>query len=126
MNEFSAVIGLSQLKKLHRFNNIKKNIAKIYDKQLDAEYKTRFSENCSYHLYWILVKNRKKFQEKMLQADIETGTHYKPIHTMKMYQTNSILPNTERVGKEIVTIPIHSNLKTFEIDKIVSSINKFI
>ena len=126
MNEFSAVIGLSQLKKLHRFNNIKKNIAKIYDKQLDAEYKTRFSENCSYHLYWILVKNRKKFQEKMLQAGIETGTHYKPIHTMKMYQTNSILPNTERVGKEIVTIPIHSNLKIFEIDKIVSSINKFI
>ncbi len=62
----------------------------------------------------------------MLQAGIETGTHYKPIHTMKMYQTNSILPNTERVGKEIVTIPIHSNLKTFEIDKIVSSINKFI
>ena len=126
MNEFSAVIGLSQLKKLHRFNNIKKNIAKIYDKQLDAEYKTRFSKNCSYHLYWILVKNRKKFQEKMLQAGIETGTHYKPIHTMKMYQTNSILPNTERVGKEIVTIPIHSNLKIFEIDKIVSSINKFI
>ena len=126
MNEFSAVIGLAQLKKLDRLNNVRKNIAKFYDKQIDVEHKTAFSKDCSYHLYWILVKNRKKFRERMEQVGIETGTHYKPIHTMKMYQNHSILPNTENIGKQIVTIPIHPNLKTFEIDKIVNSINKFI
>ena len=125
MNEFSAVIGLAQLKKLDRLNNIRKNIAKFYDKQIDVEHKTAFNKDCSYHLYWILVKNRKKFREKMWKAGIETGTHYKPIHTMKMYQSNTVLPNTEKIGKQIVTIPIHPNLKTFEMDKIVSSINKF-
>ena len=125
MNEFSAVIGLAQLKKLDRLNNIRKNIAKFYDNQIDVEHKTVFNKDCSYHLYWILVKNRKKFREKMWQAGIETGTHYKPIHTMKMYQSNTVLPNTEKIGKQIVTIPIHPNLKTFEMDKIVSSINKF-
>ena len=126
MNEFSAVIGLAQLKKLDRLNNIRKNIAKFYDKQIDVEHKTAFNKDCSYHLYWILAKNRKKFREKMCQAGIETGTHYKPIHTMKMYQNRTILPNTEKIGKQIVTIPIHPNLKTFELDKIVNSINKFI
>jgi len=126
MNEFSAAIGLVQLKKLDRLNNIRKNIAKFYDKQIDVEHKMAFNKDCSYHLYWILVKNRKKFREKMWQAGIETGTHYKPIHTMKMYQNYRILPNTERIGKQIVTIPIHPNLKTFELDKIVNSINKFI
>jgi len=125
MNEFSAVIGLAQLKKLNRLNNIRKNIAKFYDNQIDVEHKTVFNKDCSYHLYWILVKNRKKFREKMWKAGIETGTHYKPIHTMKMYQNHTVLLNTERVGKQIVTIPIHPNLKTFEMDKIVSSINKF-
>ena len=125
MNEFSAVIGLAQLKKLDRLNNIRKNIAKFYDNQIDVEHKTVFNKDCSYHLYWILVKNRKKFREKMWKAGIETGTHYKPIHTMKMYQNHTVLLNTERVGKQIVTIPIHPNLKTFEMDKIVSSINKF-
>ena len=123
--EFSAVIGLAQLKKLDRLNNIRKNIAKFYDNQIDVEHKTVFNKDCSYHLYWILVKNRKKFREKMWKAGIETGTHYKPIHTMKMYQNHTVLLNTERVGKQIVTIPIHPNLKTFEMDKIVSSINKF-
>ena len=125
MNEFSAVIGLAQLKKLNRLNNIRKNIAKFYDNQIDVEHKTVFNKDCSYHLYWILVKNRKKFREKMWKAGIETGTHYKPIHTMKMYQNHTVLLNTERVGKQIVTIPIHPNLKTIEMDKIVSSINKF-
>ena len=61
----------------------------------------------------------------MWQAGIETGTHYKPIHTMKMYQNHTVLPNTEKIGKQIVTIPIHPNLKNFEMDKIASSINKF-
>ena len=126
MNEFSAVIGLTQLKKLDRLNNIRKNIAKFYDKQIDVEHKTLFNKDCSYHLYWILVKNRKKFRERMERIGIETGTHYKPIHTMKMYQNHRILPNTENIGKQIVTIPIHPNLKTFELDKIVNSINKFI
>ena len=126
MNEFSAAIGLVQLKKLDRLNRVRKNIAKFYDKQIDVEHKTAFNKDCSYHLYWILVKNRKKFREKMCQVGIETGTHYKPIHTMKMYQNRTILPNTEKIGKQIVTIPIHPNLKTFELDKIVNSINKFI
>ncbi len=125
MNEFSAAIGLAQLKKLDRLNNIRKKIAKSYDKQIDVEHKTVFNKDCSYHLYWVLVKNRKKFRENMRQSGIETGTHYKPIHTMKMYQNNRVLPNTEKVGKQIVTIPIHPNLKKFEIDKIVNSVNKF-
>ena len=126
MNEFSASIGLVQLKKLDRLNNIRKKIAKFYDKQIDVEHKTVFNKDCSYHLYWILVKNRKKFRERMWEAGIETGTHYKPIHTMKMYQNNTILSTTEKIGKQIVTIPIYPNLKKFEIDKIVNSINKFI
>ena len=62
----------------------------------------------------------------MLQAGIETGTHYKPIHTMKMYQTNSILPNTEKVGKEIVTIPMHPNLTEEEVVKIIQFTTKFV
>ncbi len=126
MNEFSAVIGLAQLKKVDKLNRIRKKIAKFYDKQISVEQKTAFNDQCSYHLYWILVKNRKKFRVKMWEAGIETGTHYKPIHTMKMYQKNIILPNTENIGKQIVTIPIHPNLKTSDIDKIVNSINKFI
>ena len=84
-----------------------------------------FDENCSYHLYWILVKNRENFRQKLANKGIETGTHYKPIHKMKMYKTSKKLPITEKIGKEIVTIPIHPNLNDFEINKIIKYVNEF-
>jgi len=125
MNEFSAVIGLTQLKKLEKLKKIRKSIAKKYQHKIKLENKMPFDHNCSYHLYWILVNNRKKFREKLSEIGIETGTHYKPIHLMQMYKKSISLPITERIGKQIVTIPIHPNLKNSEIDKIINSVNKF-
>ena len=125
MNEFSAAIGLEQLKKLETLNRIRKKIAKKYVSEINIEQKMKFNQNCSYHLYWILVKNRKKFREKLFENGIETGTHYKPIHLMGMYKQNIKLPITESVGKEIVTIPIHPNLKEYEIKRIIKIVNEF-
>jgi len=125
MNEFSAVIGLIQLKKLGKLNKIRRSIAKKYHSKIHLKNKMPYDNSCSYHLYWILVNNRKKFREKLSEMGIETGTHYKPIHLMKMYKKSISLPITERVGKQIVTIPIHPNLKNSEIEKIINSVNKF-
>ena len=126
MNEFSAVIGLAQLKKLDKLNNIRKNIAKFYDKQINVEHKIPFDKRCSYHLYWICVKNRNKFRKDLNNLGIETGTHYKPIHKMSFYKNSNKILNTEKAGKEIVTIPMHPNLTQSQLDYITESINKFV
>ena len=125
MNEFSAAVGLEQLKKIDKLNGIRRKIAKIYNKEIDIETKIPLDENCSYHLYWILVKNRQKFRDRLQEKGIETGTHYKPIHLMSMYKKNNSLPITEKVGKQIVTIPIHPNLKENEIKKVIKCVNDF-
>jgi len=126
MNEFSAVIGLKQLEKLDSMNKKRKRIAKIYDKGINLQTKIPFDNDCSYHLYWILVKNRKKFIKKMIEAKIEVGVHYKPVHQMSLYKNNKIkLPVTERIGERIVSIPIHPNLTNTHIEKIIKSVNKF-
>ena len=82
-----------------------------------------FDKNCSYHLYWILVNNREKFRKKLYKKGIETGIHYLPIHKMTMYNSGIKLPITENVGKKIVTIPMHANLKQNQIEKIIREIN---
>jgi len=123
MNEFSAAIGLIQLKKLDRMNKQRREIAKIYCKEIDLENKMQFDQNCSYHLFWIRVKNRNKFRKILDKKKIETGTHYKAIHTFDFYQKFNKAPMTKKISEEIVTIPIHPNLKSHEIDKIVSVIN---
>lgn len=124
MNEISAAIGLVQLKKLDSMNRIRRQIAKRYSKEINLERKMPFDENCSYHLYWIMVKNRKRFMEKMFNAGIETGIHYRPVHTMSLYKKNISLPITEAAGKEIVSIPIHQNLSDVEVNRIIRTVNQ--
>ena len=85
----------------------------------------QFDKHCSYHLYWILVKNRNEFQKRMSEHGIETGTHYKPIHTFSYYRSKNKLKITEDVGKRIIILPCHPNLKKQDVDKIIKLINKF-
>lgn len=125
MNEFSAAIGLVQLFILDKLNKKRLNAAKRFHKELDVENKMPLNTECVYHFYWILVKNRKQFRKKMTEIGIETGIHYKPVHKMTMYKTNAKLPTTEKIGKQIVTLPTHPNLTEENLTKIIKAVNKF-
>ena len=125
MNEFSAAIGLIQLKKLDKHNLSRRKIATSYSKEINLERKMPYNENCSYHLFWIQVKDRKKFMKKMSENKIETGIHYMPIHKMTLYKNKSKLPKTDEISKHIVSLPIHPNLKEDDIEKIIKLTNKF-
>jgi len=126
MNEISASIGLVQLKKLDRLNNKRKSVAKRYSSELNISLKMPYSEECSYHFYWICVKNRSQFIKKMKQLGIETGIHYKPAHQMSFSKSKTKLPITEKAGNEIVSLPTHPNLTEKHVDKIISCINNHV
>ena len=123
MDEISAAIGIEQLKKVDKLNDYRFKIARRYDAELNVNEKIPLNRECSYHLYWILVKNRKKFIQHMKANGIETGTHYSPVHKMSLYKSKIILPNTEKISKEIVTLPIHPNLSKKDIDFIIKNVN---
>jgi perosamine synthetase len=125
MNEFSAAIGRIQLKKLNSMNEKRRQIAKRYSNEMKLENKMKFISNCSYHLYWIQVKNRKQFMESMKNNGIETGIHYAPIHKMTFYRNSLKLPITEKVSKNIVSIPIYPNLNESDVTRIIKYVNKF-
>jgi perosamine synthetase len=126
MDEISSAIGIEQLKKLNKFNSRKYEIAKKYHKEIECLEKMPISKDCSYHLYWILVKNRNSFLKNMKKKGIETGIHYLPVHKMNLYKSNIKLKVTEKVTKEIVTIPIHPSLKDSEINYIIKTVNQLI
>ena len=68
MNEFSACIGLVQLKKLDRLNQIRRKIAKRYYDEIRLEQKKPLVKDCSYHFYWIMTKNRETLTlDKMVE-----------------------------------------------------------
>lgn len=123
MNEISAAIGLIQLKKLDVANKIRKSISKRYFTELNVKNKMPYSVNCSYHFYWIRVRNRTKFMKKMSENGIQTGIHYNPVHQMSYYKNKTRLPVTETICKEIVSIPTHPNLTNSDVNKIIHTIN---
>jgi dTDP-4-amino-4,6-dideoxygalactose transaminase len=125
LNEFSAAIGLIQLEKLDKLNNIRKKTANRYSKEIKIEHKMPFNKECSYHFYWVIVKKRKNFMKKMSENGIETGIHYKPIHQMSFYNKTSSLPVTDDISNKITSIPIHPNLSESDISKIIKCINKY-
>ncbi len=125
MNEFSAAIGLCQLKKLDNLNEKRKKIAHRYHDEITLENKMPFSEDCGYHLYWIRVKTRTEFIKKMNKVGIEVGVHYLPVHKMTLFKSSLELPVTELVGSEIVSLPIHPNLKESDVNKIIKYTNEF-
>jgi len=125
MNEFSAAIGLIQLEKLDKANNKRKKIAKRYSNEILLENKMPFEKGCSYHFYWIRVKNRTRFRKKLSKKGIETGIHYKPIHTFSFYKSKIKLPVTEKVAKEIISLPTHPNLTEDNLEKIIKAVNEF-
>ena len=126
MDEISSAIGIEQLKKMNKFNTRRYEIAKKYHKEIKCLEKMPINKECSYHLYWILVKNRNVFLKNMKKKGIETGIHYLPVHKMKLYKSKTKLKVTEKVTKEIVTIPIHVKLKNSEINYIIKTVNQLI
>jgi dTDP-4-amino-4,6-dideoxygalactose transaminase len=126
LDEISAAIGIEQLKKLDKSNITRLRIAKRYNSELSVSEKMPFSKDCSYHLYWLRVKNRNKFMKQMNSKRIETGAHYNPVHLMSYYNSKSHLLITEHVGNDIVTLPIHANLTDDDVDRIIRAVNSFI
>lgn len=124
MNEFSAAIGLSQLKKLDNTNKLRKRVARRYYREISLEHKMPYDDDCSYHFYWVRVKNRSEFRKKLAEKRIETGIHYKPIHSFSLYKSKISLPVTERVGKEIVSLPTHPNLSEQDIERVIKTVNR--
>ncbi len=125
MNEFSAALGLVQLKKLEMMNKHRRKIAKLYDSKIEIPNKTLYNEDCCYHLYWIRTKNRDEFIKTMGKNKIEIGLHYKPVHLMSFYKSDTKLPITEKVWPELVTLPMHTNLKEKDVRYIIDKVNEY-
>ena len=125
MNEFSAAIGLEQLKKLEKMNERRKDIAKMYYHGIEIDGKMPISDDSSYHLYWIRTKKRSGFINFMNKCNIEVGVHYRPVHLMSGYRSAISLPVTESIWPEIVSIPMHVNLSNSQVNYIIEKINEF-
>ncbi len=81
-----------------------------------------------WHLFVTRTQNREKFQEFLKQEGVQTLIHYPiPPHKQEAYSKWNDLsfPITEKVHKEVLSLPISGVLSNTEMQAIVEACNKY-
>ena len=134
LDEVQAAILNYQLSKL-KSNIIKRRqIAEIYSQNIKNKDLILPTENeDNYHSYYVYVvrhPQRKKMMEYLKKNNIYCNISYPfPIHLMKAYKhfnkKNTNLKITEKLSKEIFSLPMYPELSMEKIKKVINTINKF-
>lgn len=135
LDELQAAILKTKLKFLYKWNERRRQIAKIYDvflKGLNDVTHIKFEDGAEsvFHLYVIRVKHRKKLQDYLTKKGITTLIHYPiPCHLQKAYRylgyKKGDFPIAEKVATQILSIPLHPYLKDEEAEYIAKNIKVF-
>ncbi|MFZ6749758.1 DegT/DnrJ/EryC1/StrS family aminotransferase [Undibacterium sp. Ren11W] len=137
MTDIAAAIGLGQMKHLAEFNAKRMELAKHYftlfgadfEAQTGAELPIADFENSNWHMFHIVLPeriNRAEFMQQMIDVGIGLGYHYRAIHLFSYYRargfTDGMFPIAERIGKQIVTLPLFPAMNENDVARVVSAV----
>ncbi len=139
MTDIEAAIGIEQLKKLNRFNQLRiknatylnKNLSKIKGIVVPQAEK---QSNHIYHLYTIRITpdfplKRDELMAKLAEKSIGSAINYPmAINEQKLYRDLGYKPNTPiaaKVSKEVLSLPVHPGLKQKDLDNIIKVMRSF-
>ena len=135
LDEIQAAVLRVKLHYLDRWNERRRNIAKLYGELLDdAEELATPSEMDStkhvYHLYVVRCQHRDELQQWLASKGISTGLHYPiPIHMTDAYKSlgysRESFPITERYAEEILSLPMFPELRDEEVEFVSDAIREF-
>jgi len=128
MTDIAAAIGIEQLKKLPKFNEIRRRNAQYFNDHLagvEIPYVLPNAQH-AYHQYTIKSKNRDALIENLKKNEIGFGIYYpQPLHSykhLKKYAHND-LKNSESLTNEVLSLPVHPALIEQDLEKIVKVVN---
>ena len=134
MDEVQAAVLRVKLKALDACNNQRREIAQYYTEQLsDLDIilpQSKDNVRHVFHQYVIRVPggHRDRLQQQLAEMGIATQIHSPiPIHLQPAYcsQANGVsLPHTEKICKEILSLPIYPGLEKDDIDQVIKGVRQ--
>jgi dTDP-4-amino-4,6-dideoxygalactose transaminase len=135
LDEIQAALLDYRLGKLEAETGRRRRLAGLYDDALAGIAQIRVpvvkrDRSHQYYLYTIRTEKRDSLKEKLAQAGIESRINYPtPIHLMRGYgflgYREGSLPVTESLAREILSLPMHPNLKDEQLWRIVEVLKSF-
>lgn len=131
-NAIMAAIGLVQLKYLDEENARRREIVKMYTEGFKNNKNIQivpanYADECSYHLYELIVPDREALLDFLSKNDINCGVHYRDNTEYSMYKyANGTCPYAHEVSQHLITMPLHMWLTDEEVKKIIEKVNEFL
>ena len=134
LTDLQAALGLSQLDKLATFVAMRNALADRY-RRLFRERNVGGivlppvaldGAKHAYHLFPILVSERRRVYDALRARDIGTQVHYVPIYRHPLYADSNVsaldFPFTEHVYSGILSLPLHPTLTRSDQDVVVDTV----
>ncbi|MBN1306091.1 MAG: DegT/DnrJ/EryC1/StrS family aminotransferase [Anaerolineales bacterium] len=134
MTDVHAAIGLEQLKKLGKFNQVRRSNAAFLSKNLKGVVSPLEPEGNVhvYHQYTVRVPDgrREELKSFLQEQGIGSEVYYPvPIHQQSFYVADYgydvQLPETEQAAQEVLSLPVHPGLTQDDLDRIVATVNEW-
>ncbi len=128
-----AVLGV-KLKYLDRWNERRRENAALYDSIFagSSVKAPRIDSNnvSTYHQYTIAVAERDRLQKFLAENGISTAVFYpKPLHLQDCFAElgyrQGDFPIAERVGSEVLSLPVYPELRQEQIEYVADTVLKF-
>jgi dTDP-4-amino-4,6-dideoxygalactose transaminase len=135
-NDIQCALGLSQLGKLGKFANERREIAANYDRLLSGLNhikpidKNGFSIS-GWHLYAVLIEfdalsiARSELMDKLRVRNIGTQVHYIPVHQQPYYRNLygvQDLPGVKGYYSRVLSLPIYPGLRFEQQEYVINSL----
>lgn len=130
LDGLQAAILRIKLRQLDKWNAQRRAHAAFYNEALLNSRLTPVAVHPDaepvWHLYVVRVADRVELQKRLQEDGIASGIHYPtPLHQQPAYRylkmAQRSLPVTERVAKEIVSLPMYPELTAPELEAVVKS-----
>lgn len=131
-NSIMAAIALVQLKYLDEENNRRREIVDRYNDAFKDNKKIQiigapFHDECSYHIYEMVVPDREALLNELARNDIYGGVHYRDNTEYTMYKyANGTCPHAHDISQHLITLPLHMWLTDEDVEKIINVISEYL
>ena len=127
-----AAIGIEQLKKLNVIKKTRRDVFLKYNqsfKFMKGIIIPKINKDSIPFHYCIRVKfgQRIKLVNFLKKKGVDTGIHWLPNHWLSFFkkEKRGNLEVTNRIGKEILSLPFHSLMNKKDVDRVIHSLKKF-
>ena len=133
LTNIMASVGNSQIKKIDEFIKSRQQTCQRYNESFKKINELKIPQtdfkNISPFIYSLRVQNgkRESLIKYLNKLDIDVGIHFVPVHKHKYFANSRCgdMTVTERVVNEVLTLPLHSNMKPEYVERVINGVTGF-